>query len=390
MWLFRSGFVLFAYTLIIVYTGIKVRGLVKHFLPSVKSYVFWPVYVIFGYFYVLVFLLRLDRIWLLRQAAMYSLPLIIYFFLVLLVFDGVWLVLRSKKSVSLSRWSSAGAAGIALGLAVLAMVYGNFNARNIRTVHYGITLNKAVPGSSGREAGLRIALVSDIHIGRTVNRKWVANIVDVVNRTNPDMICIAGDIFDNNIEMVSDLEGVAEELRRLNAPLGVYACQGNHDVDRFSLREEGKTDRIKEFLVKAEINFLLDEVILVADRFYLAGRRDARLIGGRQTRKSAAELAAGLDKSKPLIFMDHQPVDYQSIEETGADLIFSGHTHRGQFFPGNLATAYIYKKAGAVHYGYWQGRSAQALVSSGAGLWGPPIRIATRSEVAVVDVYFSK
>jgi predicted MPP superfamily phosphohydrolase len=175
--------------------------------------------------------------------------------------------------------------------------------------------------------------------------------------------------------------------------LGVFACQGNHDVDRLSLREGAATDRVREFLEKSGIVFLFDEVVLVADRFYLAGRRDARPIGGadpsnRRERKTAAELTAGLDLSRPLIVMDHQPVDYPSVEAAGADLILSGHTHRGQFFPGNVITARMFRKAGAVDYGYWQGRSAQGVVSSGAGVWGPPIRIGTFSEVAAVDINF--
>ena len=70
------------------------------------------------------------------------------------------------------------------------------------------------------------------------------------------------------------------------------------------------------------------------------------------------------------------------------DLVLSGHTHKGQFFPGNIITEYIFKKAGAVHYGYWKGRYTQAVVSSGAGVWGPPIRIATNSEAAVVNIKF--
>jgi len=386
MWLFRSGLVLIAYIIIIIYTGIRVLALIKYLLPSLKAYIYWPLYILFGLSYIIVFLLRLDRIGALRLAVMYSLPFLIYLCLGLLVLELVRFIIRLKTGERLSRGLSACITGIALGMAVLAMVYGAFNAQNIRTVHYEVTLNKS-GGLSGK-TGLRIALVSDIHIGRTVKRKWLSKIVDEVNRSNPDLICIAGDIFDNNIDTISDIEGVKEELRRLHAPLGVYACQGNHDVDRLSLREEGRTDRIQEFLSGVGINFLLDEVILVADSFYVAGRRDVRLIGSRQARKTAAELTAGLDKSRPLIIMDHQPVDFPGLEEAGVDLILSGHTHGGQFFPGNIVTARMFKNAGAVHYGHWRGGTAQGLVSSGAGLWGPPVRVATRSEVAVIDVKF--
>ena len=385
MWIFRSSLVLLLYTLLNVYTGVRFLTLIRHFLPSFKALIFWPIYILLSYSIILISLTGLDRMRSLRQAAMYSLPAFFYFFLALLALDGLRLCLRFLKLIPPKPGFSVAGAGIALGLVIFLMVYGVIHARDIRTVHYNITLNKDMEGSP-----VRMALVSDLHIGATVGREWVANIVNAINEAKPDIVCLAGDIFDNNLGMVKDLEGVGEELRRLKAPLGVYACQGNHDLDRRSLRENATTDRIEEFLENANIDYLLDETVLVSDRFYLAGRKDARLIGFRQGRLSAAELLAGLDISMPLIVMDHQPTEYPALDKAGADLIVSGHTHRGQFFPGNLATARIYKKEGAVHYGYWRGASAQVIVSSGAGVWGPAFRVATNSEVAVIDITFRK
>ena len=385
MWLFRSGIVLLVYTGMNIYTGIRIFWLLRFFSLPFRAFVFWPLYITFSFSYILVYLLRLDRIQPLRQVAMYSLPALVYLFLALFVLDGIRLVFRFWNNTPLSPALNAAAAGLALCLTVLVMIYGAVHARGIGTVHYNIALKKG-----GGASPLRLTLVSDLHIGTTVNRKWLTNIVDAVNLTEPDIICIAGDIFDNNIDMIQDLEGVAEELRRLNAALGVYACPGNHDVDRLSFREGASADRIQEFLKDAGIIYLQDEVTLVADLFYLAGRKDARPIGIMGGRKSAAELAADLDKSRPLFFLDHQPVDFPRVEEAGADLILSGHTHKGQFFPGNIATARIFRDAGAVHHGHWQGRFAQAVVTSGVGVWGPPIRIATRSEVAVIDITFGE
>ena len=385
MWLFRSGLVLLAYVGINIYTGIRVFALVKYFFPSLRPLLFWPLYILFCYSFI--WMLQVRAAWLrpLRQVGMNSLPLVFYFFLCLVVLDLLRLVLRHSGLIPNSSAYSAAGTAIALGIAIIVMIYGAFHARTIYTTHHTITIDK--------DAGvppLRITLVSDLHIGSTVGPKWTARIVDAVNRTAPDIICLAGDIFDGNVDTTPNLEGIGNELRRFSAPLGVYACQGNHDVDRLSFREEGKTDRIYDFLKTVNIDFLLDEVVLVADRFYLAGRRDSRPIGSSQTRKTAAELVSGLDKSRPLIFLDHQPVDFIGEEEAGADLILSGHTHSGQFFPGNVATRWIYKNAGAVHYGYWRGHSAQAFVSSGSGIWGPPIRVATRSEVVVIDIIFNE
>ena len=385
--MFRSGAVVLAYIAMNVYTGIRVLFLIRHFLPSLKAFIFWLPYILFCNSFLLVNLLRLDRVNVLRQVSLYSLPAIVYLFLGLLIFDGITIILRLLKHSPSSRVLAAGT-GIALGLAVLTLIYGFFNARYIRTVNYEISLNKGDSGSFSQMAGLRAVIVSDLHIGRTVERKWLAKVVNAANKAQPDIILIAGDIFDNNMGALNDPEEITAEFRRFAAPLGVYACAGNHDVDRLSLRETAATDRIQEFLKNAGIILLQDEVVLVNDAFYLIGRRDARPIGARQVRKTAAELSADLDKSRPLVFLDHQPVDFPAEEEAGADLILSGHTHGGQFFPGNIATAQIYRKTGAVHYGRWQGLSAQALVSSGAGVWGPPFRIATQSEVVVADIHF--
>jgi len=389
MWLFGSGLFLVAYLGINIYTGVRVLSLIRFFLPSFKAFIFWPVYFLFCYSFVFFSLLQFAWARPLRLAGMSSIPAVFYFFLALLLLDGLRIFLQHFGRIPYTKIYSTAGTGIAICLALITMIYGVYNARNIRTVNYTITLNKRAETSH-----LRIALVSDLHIGETVGQKWIANIVDAVNKTEPDIICIAGDIIDSSLERISDIEAVASELKRLSAPLGVYACPGNHDVDRLSLRQAGGTgsgmEGIKAFLEKANIVFLLDEIVMPEDNIYLAGRKDARPIGLRQARESAAELIADLDKSKLLIVLDHQPVDYSNLEKAGADLIFSGHTHRGQFFPGNVATRLIYRRAGATHYGYWRGAAAQAVVSSGAGLWGPPIRVATGSEVAVIDVVFGE
>ena len=387
MWLFRSGLVLLAYVGINIYTGIRVFALIKYFFPSVRALFFWPLYILFCYSFIWMMQVRVTWLRPLRQVGMNSLPVLFYFFLGLVVLDLLRLFLRYSGLIPNNSAYSAASTGIALGIAVIVMVYGAFHARAVHTAHYTITIEK--DKGAPPKGALRIVLVSDLHIGSTVGRKWTARIVDAVNRAEPDIICLAGDIFDGNIDTTPDLEGVGEELRRLSAPLGVFACQGNHDVDRLSFREEGRTDRIYDFLKTVNIDFLLDEVVLIADRFYLIGRRDARPIGSSQVRKTAAELVSGIDTSKPLVFLDHQPVDFKGEEEADADLILSGHSHRGQFFPGNVATKRIYKNAGAVHYGYWRGLSAQGVVSSGAGVWGPPLRIATQSEVVVIDIVFN-
>jgi len=289
------------------------------------------------------------------------------FFRFVLIFFG-------KRAANINLYT----VGTALILCAILLVYGSLHARSVKTENYSVTLN-------GKGSGIRITLVSDMHIGAAIGKSHISRIVKAVNLTEPDIVCIAGDVFDGNLNVINDLEGVIAQLKLLKAPLGVYACLGNHDVDRMSVNGN-RTERITEIINAAGIVLLQDQVYKVRESLFVAGRRDARPIGMNAERKDSQELLAGIDGT--IIMLDHQPTQFTQNEQAGVDLLFCGHTHKGQIFPGNLITRFIYKKAGAVHYGYWKGRTMQAVVTSGAGFWGPPIRIGTNSEVVVINIDF--
>lgn len=89
--------------------------------------------------------------------------------------------------------------------------------------------------------------------------------------------------------------------------------------------------------------------------------------------------------NKPLIVLDHQPRRRNIAEKIGADLLLSGHTHKGQFFPNNFVTERIYE----LDYGYKKFDNLNMIVSCGVGTWGPPIRIGNSPEIVCIDVKFS-
>ncbi|MCL2208815.1 MAG: metallophosphoesterase [Treponema sp.] len=283
-------------------------------------------------------------------------------------------ILKGNKAANINLYTT----GTALCLCVLFIFFGIFHARSIKTVDYNISMQ----GSGG---GIRIVLLSDLHIGSLVNEAWTGRVVEKINKQKPDIVLIAGDIFDGNIDVIRDLQGVITNLGSINAPLGAYACLGNHDVDRQALRG-GTTKRIEGILKEAGITLLQDEVVIIRDNLYLGGRRDARPIGLSNERKTSAEMTEGINGT--ILMMDHQPVQFPQLEKAGVSLVVSGHTHKGQLFPASLFTYLIFKRAGASHYGYWKGETMQAVVTSGAGLWGPPLRIGTNSEIAVINIEF--
>jgi predicted MPP superfamily phosphohydrolase len=267
------------------------------------------------------------------------------------------------------------AVGGSIFICILLIAFGMLNARLIKTVSYDVTL-------SGSGSNFRILLISDLHIGNTVNKLWIDRVTAEVNKAEPDMVCIAGDIFDGNIDIINDLHGIISSFGEIKAPLGVYACLGNHDVDR----RHGNSERMKSILSSAGIITLNDESRKIRDNLHIAGRKDARPIGMSAQRKTVEDLCENLEGT--IIMLDHQPAEFVQSEQAGIDLLLCGHTHKGQVFPATFIAREIFKKSGTTSYGYWKGQTMQAVVTSGAGVWGPPIRIGTKSEVVIINVSF--
>ena len=208
--------------------------------------------------------------------------------------------------------------------------------------------------------------------------------VDRINGQDADLVVIAGDIFDNEWEAVEDPETIAATLRSIRSKYGVYACYGNHDIEEpvlagFTFRQSEKKEsdpRLDEFLKNANITLLRDEGTLIDGKFYLYGRPDAHRPGrGIETRKTPDEITAGLDKDKPIIVLDHQPKELQELADAGVDIDLCGHTHDGQMFPGNLTIKLMWENA----CGYLQKGKMHNIVTSGVGLFGPNMRVGTKS-----------
>lgn len=216
--------------------------------------------------------------------------------------------------------------------------------------------------------------------------------VDQINRQNPDLVCIAGDIFDNEFEAVKNPQKIQKILREIKAVYGVYACWGNHDINEPILAgftfgsmqgRELQDDRMEQFVKEAGITVLNDEICLIDESFYLAGRKDperAKKIEG--ARKTPEELLKGIDRGKPILVMDHQPKELQELAGAGVDVDLCGHTHGGQLFPGNFAIELGWENA----YGCLKKGQMYNIVTSGTGIWGPNMRVGTKSEICVIQV----
>ena len=142
---------------------------------------------------------------------------------------------------------------------------------------------------------------------------------------------------------------------------------------------------MQKFLEDSNIQLLEDEALLINNEFYIIGRKDASLIEKiHEKRKAPAQLTEKLDKDKPIIVLDHQPTELQELADAGVDLDLCGHTHDGQTFPGNFTIKLMWENScGLLHKD-----NMTNITTSGAGVWGPAMRLGTDSEICSILLRF--
>lgn len=331
----------------------------------------------------------------LKITSNYFLGIFMYILMVLFSIDIVRLILKYAVHAS---WIQSRIVFSAVGACCICIVIiisfsGIYHAKHIKVTPYKITVDKSAPDMDS----LKIVLLADTHFGYNSGAVHAQEIVDKINEQNPDLVCIAGDIFDNEYDAVREPEKISEILRTIRSKYGVYACWGNHDLNEpilagftFKHKKEDskqlKDPRMKRFLQNSNIQLLEDEAVLIDNSFYVVGRKDASLIEKiEEKRKTPAQLTQKLDKDKTIIVIDHQPKELQDIADAGVDLDLCGHTHDGQTFPGNFTVKFLWENP----CGYLQKGSMHNIVTSGSGVWGPAMRVGTDSEICTINLTFS-
>ncbi|MFD9723279.1 metallophosphoesterase, partial [Streptomyces sp. NPDC059072] len=262
-----------------------------------------------------------------------------------------------------ARTIGGAAAAVALGT-VANGAYGVLRGPSVKRVR--VPLAKLPRAAHG----FRIAVVSDVHLGPILGRAHTQRIVDTVNRTQPDLIAVVGDLVDGDVH---DLGPAAEPLRGLVARHGSYFVTGNHEY--FSGARQW-VDHVRELGLTP-----LENARRALPYFDLAGVND---IAG-ESEGEGPDFGAALgdrDRTRTAVLLAHQPVVIHDAVRHGVDLQLSGHTHGGQLWPGNyLAELANPTVAGLERYG-----DTQLYVSRGAGAWGPPVRVGAPSDITVVEL----
>ena len=262
---------------------------------------------------------------------------------------------------------------VVVGIVFCIVAAGYINARTPRIR----TLSLSIPKNGRSVKSLNIAVASDIHLGTIVCKSKLERIVEQINSLEPDLVLLPGDVVDEDIGPVIR-NNLGETLRKIKSKYGIVAITGNHEYI-------GGVEPACKYLVEHGITMLRDSSIKIGDFLYVVGREDISIRGFTgKTRKPLPELMSSVDKSYPIILMDHQPFRLEEAEANGADLQLSGHTHHGQLWPFNYITEKVYE----LSWGYRKKGNTHYYVSCGAGTWGPPIRTGNRPEIVNIRLTF--
>jgi predicted MPP superfamily phosphohydrolase len=258
---------------------------------------------------------------------------------------------------------------VSLFLAFGIVIYGYFEALNIRTEYITIETGK-LPAKIEK---IRIAQISDVHLGLIIGKSRLNRIVDKIRQARPDVLVSTGDLVDGQMDSP---EKLADMLRNIPTQYGKYAITGNHEF-------YAGLKRALAFTEKAGFVMLRGEGTTIKGAINIAGVDDpARGPYRAEHRVSEKELLESLPRNRFTLFLKHQPV--VSKDSLGLfDLQLSGHTHKGQIFPFSLMTKLAYR----MHTGLTKlGNNALLYVSRGSGTWGPPVRFLSTPEVTIIDL----
>jgi predicted MPP superfamily phosphohydrolase len=220
--------------------------------------------------------------------------------------------------------------------------------------------------------GMRVVQLTDVHIGLTLGRRFAERVVEAVNRLEPDVIVITGDLVDGTVER---LASAVAPLARLSAAHGVYFVTGNHEY-------YSGGQAWCEHLSSMGLTVLRNERVSIGqgrESFDLAGVDDygAHAFGGGHGADLARALS-GRDPGRELVLLAHQPRAVVEAAAHGVGLQLSGHTHGGQIWPFN----HLVPLQQPVVAGLSQIGDTQIYVSRGTGYWGPPMRLGSPPEIS--------
>lgn len=367
------------------YIGIKVKKILKLNNIKFSNKIFWLIFWLLSQSYIFSFIFRkflsvnnmITSIF--TFIGTIGIAVTCYLLIIFLIIDIMKFIFRitgfkGKTRDYLSKFYSNGICVIIIIFFIIS--YGIWNAVHPIVTDYNINTYK----NAGKIDSLSIAMIADIHMGISVRENGIDKMVTNINKLNPDIVFFCGDLIDESTPTRLNIY-MGTAFKKIKSKYGVYVITGNHGYLSKNLQET------ISYLKAANVHVLQDQVVKIDNSFYVIGRNDISSPKiTKQAVKPLSELLKNVDTSLPLIVLNHQPVNLIEPQQQSIDLQLSGHTHKGQFFPGNFITDLIYED----DYGYFKKNNFNLIVTSGYGTWGPPIRIGTSSEIVHVTLNFNR
>ena len=265
--------------------------------------------------------------------------------------------------------------------AVIIIALGVVNMNNVICTQYTVKTAKNVGN------GLRVALISDLHFGVSMDIEKLGQYCDEISAKNPDIVVLCGDITDEGTTL-SQMQQVYEKLGKIKSTHGSFFVYGNHDRATYSSNKEYTPQELRRTIVNNGITVLTDKSVKIGN-FLIVGREDVGLShksfsSNGKPRAETSQLVKDADSDDFILLLDHQPVGFDENVKAGVDLQLSGHTHNGQIFPIRQIISPI--DPNEWQYGVKKIDNFTAIVSSGIAGWGFNIRTQGNSEYVIIDI----
>lgn len=302
---------------------------------------------------------------------------VLHFLLCSILMEGINLIVRRivRGERGERVWGIIFKSGIVGVLVTCIMLgYWYFNMHQVRETSYTLQTEKEIGEN------LRIAQISDLHMGTTMDAAKLREYCGKIQEKSPDMLVLTGDIFDERTEKTV-MEEAVSALADVTTTYGTYYVWGNHDPNQYTSTPNYSMDDLRQTMRASGIRVLENESLQITPQLAVIGRVDSSI---DRERVSISELLKGIDRNSYIILLDHRPVGLEENDAAGVNLQLSGHTHAGQIWP----TGQLGELMGVTekNYGLKNSGEFNAIVSSGIAGWGYAIRTGGYSEYVLVDV----
>ena len=261
---------------------------------------------------------------------------------------------------------------LAIVVTVIYLGIGLYQNFHIYETIYDIETKKDIG-----EDNFRIIQISDSHVGTTFDGNGFKKIIGEINTKNPDIVVITGDLVDDSTSH-EDMVLTCEALKLVESKYGVYFVYGNHDKGYYNTNFT--KEELENNLLINNVNILEDEIVEITDNIILIGRQDKSVI----KRASIKDLTYGIDESKYIIDLNHQPNAYDNESKSNVDLVLSGHSHGGQLFPLGPISKWI--NANDEYKGMHVINNTTFIVNTGISDWELLFKTFTKSEYVTINI----